>query len=370
MELTNSLFLFAGIQGCILGLILYFSKRHNRLANKFLATFILLFSLNIIRNLYTDTDLHPVLHYLYIITWSITIFLGPVFYLYVRSLTGNAHIRFNTSFKHFIVPLSYLIFLSYGFFNGIVTNEAVQKHKTILVLYTFFQLFIIVQLLTYLVLSLRIIWRYHKKLKDQYADIDKLKLNWLFQLTTAILIQYLFWVLFFDGDLLLLKKNVPSIIIFIFRALAAVFVYWIGYYSLLKPEIFIEFNQQQSSSKKTIVAPQEIEKYKKKLLKLLTEDKIYLDASLTIHQLAKKLKTNSKIASQVINTGFNKSFYDVINAYRIEEVKQNLLDPKYKNYTIEAIAFSSGFKSSTTFNRLFKRHTTLTPNQFKNNHLK
>lgn len=66
--------------------------------------------------------------------------------------------------------------------------------------------------------------------------------------------------------------------------------------------------------------------------------------------------------SQIINIRFQKNFSEVINSYRVEEAK-NLLIQK-PNYSIEGIAFEAGFGSKATFNRVFKKHTGLTPSEY------
>ena len=40
-------------------------------------------------------------------------------------------------------------------------------------------------------------------------------------------------------------------------------------------------------------------------------------------------------------------------------------DPKYDNYKILAIGYEAGFKSKTSFNRVFKTHVGLTPSEYK-----
>lgn len=379
MEIAKMLYLFAGIQGIILSLILLLSKKHQKIkSNKFLAIFLFLFSFNILRNYAVDYHFNSVQKYpiIYLTTWSFISFLGPFFYLYVKSLAGlSIHIN-KTIKRHFIIPITYFIFLFYAGYRGIIREEQVSDLVIERYLYIAFQIFIIFQLLIYLILSLKILWKYHKKLRNQFSNIDKLKLNWLFLFTLGLLFIYIFWITLMGGDLIIFKENiaVPDYVISSFRVISGIYLYWIGYYALLKPEVFIQLNNQKiknsPSSPNIPLEEEEVNTYKTKLTKLLEEDKVFLNGSLTINQLAKKLKTNSKIASQVINIGFQKTFYDLINHYRVEEVKRNLLDARYKNYTLEAIALNSGFKSSTTFNRLFKSYTGQTPNQYRKTHIK
>ena len=99
------------------------------------------------------------------------------------------------------------------------------------------------------------------------------------------------------------------------------------------------------------------------LQKILKEEKPYLNPDLTIKQLAEMLEVNSNQLSQVINELLQKNFHQLINEYRVEEVKQNINDT---SRTLLGIALDSGFNSKSSFNRIFKDITGLTPSEYKN----
>jgi len=71
--------------------------------------------------------------------------------------------------------------------------------------------------------------------------------------------------------------------------------------------------------------------------------------------------------SQIINENFNRNFYDLINEYRVKEVKKCLSNQKYNNFTLLGIAYECGFNSKASFNGVFKKFTGLTPSEFKKN---
>ena len=58
------------------------------------------------------------------------------------------------------------------------------------------------------------------------------------------------------------------------------------------------------------------------------------------------------------------SFYDLINDYRVETVKQKMRSSESRQFTLLALAFDSGFKSKTSFNRVFKQKTGMSPSQY------
>jgi len=69
--------------------------------------------------------------------------------------------------------------------------------------------------------------------------------------------------------------------------------------------------------------------------------------------------------SQVINEKLNQSFFEMIATYRVEEAKILLKDPSKKVLTIEDIADEVGYNSKSAFNRTFKKHTGMTPSEFR-----
>lgn len=101
-----------------------------------------------------------------------------------------------------------------------------------------------------------------------------------------------------------------------------------------------------------------------KLSSLMLQERLYLNPDLTLKELAVRLSTNTRYLSQVINTisGFNLQHF--INTHRIEEVKRKMLQSEYDNLTLYGIAQHCGFKNKSTFYKVFKEVTGLTPKDF------
>ncbi|MEQ9299565.1 MAG: helix-turn-helix domain-containing protein [Cyclobacteriaceae bacterium] len=97
---------------------------------------------------------------------------------------------------------------------------------------------------------------------------------------------------------------------------------------------------------------------------LMEVDRIYLDPALTLGQLAKALGTTSGKLSATLNHGLGMSFNDLVNQYRVEEVKTKLASDQIDHYTLVGLAFDSGFSSKTTFYRAFQKFTGHTPKAY------
>ena len=78
------------------------------------------------------------------------------------------------------------------------------------------------------------------------------------------------------------------------------------------------------------------------------------------------MSISSHHLSQILNERIRQNFFDFVNSYRIEEAKRKLVEPATKHYSILGIAEEVGFNSKSAFNNAFKKHTNMTPTEFKN----
>lgn len=89
------------------------------------------------------------------------------------------------------------------------------------------------------------------------------------------------------------------------------------------------------------------------------------DGEFSIKQLAQLAGSNTTYVSQVINETYGTSFSNMLGSARIRLACTRINDGnQYKNFTIEGIANSVGFKSRTAFINAFKREVGLTPSQY------
>jgi YesN/AraC family two-component response regulator len=121
----------------------------------------------------------------------------------------------------------------------------------------------------------------------------------------------------------------------------------------------------KKTEKRTQAVDSKFEEINTRILGLMTQEKLYQETELTLQNLADKLNFPSYQVSQAINTGMQKSFYDLVNSYRVEEAKRLLTESNSRNYTILSVGFEAGFNSKTTFNTVFKKFTGRTPTEFR-----
>ena len=101
------------------------------------------------------------------------------------------------------------------------------------------------------------------------------------------------------------------------------------------------------------------------LMSALANDKAYLDDELTLSDLAESLDMKPADLTDLIKWSDYENFYDMINSHRIEAVKTALI--KSDEQVIQ-LAYQCGFRSKSTFNKIFKEKTGLTPKAYRSSH--
>lgn len=108
----------------------------------------------------------------------------------------------------------------------------------------------------------------------------------------------------------------------------------------------------------------ELDAWKWQLLNLMDAEKPFLEAELSLPDLARRLKMPVTLLSQVINEGTGKNFNDFINTYRVAEFVRQAREPANAHLSLLGIALNSGFNSKSTFNRAFKKATGAAPREY------
>ena len=100
------------------------------------------------------------------------------------------------------------------------------------------------------------------------------------------------------------------------------------------------------------------------LLNYMEREKPYLNAKLNINEVALKLGCTEMELSQLLNSHMKVNFANFINVYRVKEIKQRLNQENLSRYTLKALSEQCGFNSKTTFYRVFKNVTGMTPMEY------
>ncbi len=115
---------------------------------------------------------------------------------------------------------------------------------------------------------------------------------------------------------------------------------------------------------KTGLKDNEKERIINELERLIYEDKVFMNNTLSIAKVAKEINTSTHALSQVINENYHHSFFDLISKNRIAEAGKLLKENRESK--ISDIAYEVGYNSLSAFNTAFKKQTGSTPTQFRN----
>jgi AraC-like DNA-binding protein len=222
-----------------------------------------------------------------------------------------------------------------------------------------------------------VIHRHQKHLKELVSySSGKITLQWLLGLSITFYLGYVLMFIFGGVDILTgFMQSDPYEISFIGLTILT-FLFTI--YGFHQPSIFEEVVREREIKKGPVNEEEETKKYQRSGLKQkdiaryirmigehMEKNKPYLDRELTIYDLSAQLKIPRHFLSEVINEHMGKNFYNLVNDYRVEEVKRRMVDPAYRNLTILAIAYDSGFNAKSSFNTIFKEKTGMTPSEYQ-----
>jgi AraC-like DNA-binding protein len=169
-----------------------------------------------------------------------------------------------------------------------------------------------------------------------------------------------FWLMYFGVALPLDSDYLGALFI-------VLFVYYFTYAILREPGYYIRTISTRNRPKYSNSSMDKLraETYISQIGQYLEEKKPYLDENLKLPDVADTLGLSVNDLSQVINEGMGKTFPDLLNEYRLKEVKRKLLDPAQDYKTILALSLESGFQSKASFNRIFKAKEGMTPSEFR-----
>jgi AraC-like DNA-binding protein len=188
-------------------------------------------------------------------------------------------------------------------------------------------------------------------------------------------------------DLLELKNNYLLLLFLIGSILGTVIIYYFlrlqkSYSILVKKNIesvgIKEYTNDDiigSGKNNSDISPKQIEqdtvnnnsKYKElvdSFIKLIENEKLYLNKDITIIEIAEKLDSNRTYLSTAINMVLNETFIAYVNEQRIKEAVRKISTGKFVNMTLEGIASEVGFNNRNTFTTVFKKYTGVLPSYF------
>ena len=116
--------------------------------------------------------------------------------------------------------------------------------------------------------------------------------------------------------------------------------------------------------KTTRLSDEECKRLSKTLDKVMHTSRPYKNPDLKIGDLAALAGTSAHALSFLFNQYMQKSYYDYVNTYRVDEFKRLVKETDTSRYTLTAMAQMCGFSSRASFFRHFKSITGITPAEY------
>ncbi|MCF1190785.1 helix-turn-helix transcriptional regulator [Mangrovimonas sp. AS39] len=362
-------FLIAGVlQAFVFNLITWLSKSNVHKVVFYLNLTVLFIALN---NLQAWITYHGVFNNVFflkqmLVPWHV--FILPAFFSFLRYFL-QVEDKVKTFMRFTVIVFMVQVFIRVCLIiyvknnDGLVDENLIAKYTVIEDVFTLsFSLFVFYK-------SSVLVF----KRQDDYRNILSFDdISWIKLFLKLGSLIMLFWMLAKVFDIFFGDKSLYSLL----KLSSSVLLYWIGYHGLyrfnvVKDRMKLRQNlaEKGNSIRMNLVTADLSEKHEQEFQKVnnfIVDNQKYLDPNLTMNGLAQDLEMSSSHLSKLVNTYGNNNFSDYINALRVEQSKEFLGDPAFKNYTIISIGLECGFNSKSTFYSAFKKFTAMTPSEYQN----
>ncbi len=319
-------------------------------------------------------------HYPILSSSFISLFLlhGPFLYLYINYLASGSRAFRTNDLWHFFPVVLFNLYLLISLLLPRVSErislDHVSGHTNPPTIYMLFLLLTAISGPVYIFLSINVLRKHHFAVFDYFSYSEKVDLKWL---RTLVAIFGIVWT----------SLMIITVIHHVFHLFSmafctdglflslSVFILLIGYFGLRQEAIFVSGSRDTLSteSRKTEKARHQgplpdanaAARHLERLQQVMVSEKAYLEAGLTLPQLATMAGISTHELSRLINEHLHKSFFDYVNGFRVEHAKHMIADPDNDKLSLLGIAFESGFNSKTAFNRVFKKLSGETPSEYR-----
>lgn len=328
---------------------------------------------------YDNLSAQPIFpQYIQLLSFSLPLINSSLFYFYIRSLSFGPAFKLKGISLHLVPFLVFnciifsLYFINPGSLKFIDAFPYFSSNVNLWIVYGATSLLAIVPAY-YSAAGLIILIRHQKMLADNYSYTEKINLDWLRWIVISMNVLFI-------GLFLLIKYGTKnglvndSNLFAVVGTVITVYIFFIGFCGARQNAIPDATQAVTTDIKKVIASTgyknsglndQKAEQLFIKLTKLMDETKPFLQDDLSLRILAGQLGVTVNQLSQAINQKSGSNFFNFINGYRVQLVKEKLKDPSLSHYSILGIAYECGFRSKSSFNKIFKATTGQTPQQYQ-----
>lgn len=317
------------------------------------------------------------------------LFLGPVFFQYVRRMTGQARWGFKAWALNLLPAMAAWLYYAPPLFRSaadkVARSEAAQSAAETYVMpmgMIAFLLAVKCHLASYLYASWRELDRFAATIDDLRADESGTVLRQIRLLAAALILLESVWVVLFVAKQFF-GVGALDYVSQVWLLFIAAIVMAMGFLGL-QVSRFLVSREERSLAETRLAAPVQASANQPQTVKYLhsalpesaaeevaelidqalLETQLYLDEKLTLTRLASRVDIKAHTVSQVINQHMGTNFYRLVNRYRVQHAVGLIEDPTC-HLSLERIAIESGFSNRVTFNKAFKEEQGCTARDYR-----
>jgi len=367
---SNTIAIIGLIQS-LFGILLFVSKRPWHLSFTFITVWLGVIAI------FLGSFLLPfqVIEYYKPGIFPVLFLFGPLLYLYVSSQAVENFRLKPQIFLHLLPFLTVSIHRSIA--GPVPIGSSTNSAGAASIFYNnIYYGLMVFSMLVYWFFSLKLILKHRKNIPNHFSNYSaKNSLGWLVSVLTLFLVLFVadFFLSFINRifDIEMRRFSMLSLDLTIFTFIMIFFgvnqtvIYKHGLKKEVEPELSDIQESREVKNQRPVLTDQKTEELTKTVFRYLQTKKPYLNPDYSLQMMAEDLHISRHKLSHVINIGLQKNFYKLINEFRVLEVKEMMVNPAFNHYTLLGIGLECGFNSKTSFNRIFKEETGLTPTEYK-----
>ena len=315
----------------------------------------------------TTSIFHTYIVYLRLVVGPIKVIITPLIFFYMKGLTQKGNKITIKESLHF-VPVgvvfiaTLIIYFGYPDWKILNINDFYKMYVpgnfqfNFLIILT--RLIVFFQGIFYALLIYKLFKRNDFILRQIVSDISQKNMIWI--RSTAILVGIR--GLTTGAELFGAYSN--HAVFMVYYIFVIFFSFYIFFQAIVQPDISyigatiqeMKDSNENDDSKETNVDL--------RILQLFKEKRLFLNPELTLQEASDELSVPKYRLTKLIKEGGYYNFYAFVNELRIDFSKE-LLANLPNNLAMDSVVTDSGFQSRSTFYRVFKESTGLTPKEFK-----
>jgi len=364
----NFIYFYIALIGLFFAILINFKKDFDKISNILLGGFILVNSIFIMEFRLNSSNLIYLYPHTFSMSASISLLYGPLLYFYFKRITKQYVLKPKDALH--LIPTIVMLVVLIPFYS-LSGSEKLNIMFDISTVYSkkyFFNLVFIPKLTSYIIYGYFIGKLYFNNVVKQFQIDNPNIFKWLrniFYLYSSYVCIYMIYGASF-GYIYENNSEIINHLQVLAKSLMVIYIVQAAYLnsSVFKQKTFVLHKINLSKYLNSSLTESLSEELKQDLIRLFKVDKVYRDCNLNLQTLSKKLNTTRHNTSQIINEHFGMNFFELVNKFRIKDAIKLLENANIEHVSIIDVAYEVGFNNKVTFNKAFKKSTSLTPTQF------